>query len=436
LPYKPSRKSRRPSRKVQRRVVAAVERTLLVSSLGRHGDGIATADGDGEHDRYFVPFALPGERVRAKTVGKRAEVLEILEPSSDRVEPFCPHFGSCGGCTSQHLDDIPNRAWKRGIIEMALINKGLEVCVDDLIDAHGEGRRRVTFHVRFAKGRVQVGFMQSRSRDLIDLERCPILVPELDAAPQIARMMTVPFASKIQQLDIAITATQEGLDCDIRGAGLVDYDTHVALAEQAEACDIARVSIEGEMALERRKPMLRVGELSVHLPPASFLQATAVGEETLARLVLLEIGGARKVADLFCGVGPFALRLAPTAAVYAADSNETAIAALREAVRYGEGIKPVEAEIRDLFRDPMYHDDLKHFDAVVFNPGRAGAEAQAMEIALSTVPLVVCVSCDPASLARDAKILTDGGYQFERVTPVDQFKYSPHIEAVAVFRRK
>ena len=436
MPYKPSRKPRRSSRKVQRPPEVAIERTLLVSSLGHHGDGIAIADDNGEQGRYFVPYTLPGERIRAKTVGKRAEVLEVLEPSPDRIEPFCPHFGSCGGCTSQHVGDLPYRAWKHGIVEMALNNKGLEVSVDDLIDAHGDGRRRVTFHVRFAKGRVQVGFMQPRSRELIDLENCPILVPELNDAAQIARMMTAPFASKTQQLDIAITATQDGLDCDIRGAGTVDYDIHVALAERAEACNIARVSIEGEMILERRKPTLRVGKLRVPLPPASFLQATAVGEETLARLVLSEIGGAKKVADLFCGVGLFALRLAPSAAVYAADSNETAIAALRDAVRYGEGLKPVEAEVRDLFRNPVYHDDLKHFDAVIFNPGRAGAEAQATEIALSTVPLVICVSCDPASLARDAKILNDGGYQFDRVTPVDQFKYSPHIESVAVFRRK
>ena len=413
-----------------------MERTLHVSSLGRHGDGIATADGDGEQGRYFVPFALPGERVHAKTVGKRAEILGILEPSSDRIEPFCPHFGSCGGCTSQHLGDASYRAWKHGIVEMALRNRGLEVNVDDLVEAHGDGRRRVTFHVRFAKGRVQVGFMQPRSRDLINLDHCPILVPELGNAPETARLMTAPFASKTQQLDIAITATREGLDCDIRGAGAVDYDIHVALAERADACDIARVSIEGEMILERRKPTLRVGALRVPLPPASFLQATTAGEEILAGLVLSEIGGAKTVADLFCGVGPFALRMAPTAAVYAADSNEAAIAALRDAVRYGEGLKPVDAEVRDLFRNPVYHDDLKRFDAVIFNPGRAGAEAQAKEIAASIVPLVVCVSCDPASLARDAKILTDGGYQFERVTPVDQFKYSPHIESVAVFRRK
>lgn len=436
MPYKPNRKPRRSSRKARHRVETAIERTLYVSSLGRYGDGIAAVDGDDGQDRYFVPFTLPGERVRAKTIGKRAEILEILEPSSDRVEPFCPHFGSCGGCTSQHMGDIPYRTWKRGVVEMALRNKGIEVRIDDLIDAHGEGRRRVTFHVRFSKGRVQVGFMQSRSRDLVDLERCPILVSGLDDATEVARKLAAPFASKTQQLDIAITATQDGLDCDIRGGGAVDYDIHVALADHADACDVARVSIEGEMVLERRKPTLGIGKLRVSLPPASFLQATAVGEETLARLVLSEIGDARKVADLFCGVGPFALRVAPTAAVYAVDNNEAAIAALRDAVRYGEGLKPVEAEVRDLFRNPVYHEDMKRFDAVVFNPGRAGAEAQAIEIALSAVPLVVCVSCDPASLARDAKILTDGGYQFERVTPVDQFKYSPHIESVAIFRRK
>ncbi len=415
-----------------------VDLTMRVSKLGRHCDGVATVDGTDNHDnqkQHFVPYALPGELVRVRTVGKRARLLDVLKPSKDRVNPFCTHFGQCGGCTAQHLHSGPYRIWKRGMVQTALANRGLDVEVDDLIDAHGDGRRRVTLHVRFTRGRVLAGFMQAHSRELIDLEICPILTPALHDAPQIARILAAPFAAGTQQLDIAMTATPDGLDCDIRDCGNIGYDTHVALAERTEQCDIARVSIDGIVALERRKPVLSIGNLRVPLPPACFLQATNLGEETLARLVLAGIGNAKKIADLFCGVGPFALRLAPDTAIYAADSNQAAIAALSEAIRHGKDLKPVTTEVRDLFRNPLYRDDLKPFDVVIFNPARAGAEAQATELAASTVPVVICVSCDPASLARDAALLVAGGYRFERAMPVDQFKYSPHVETVAVFRR-
>jgi 23S rRNA (uracil1939-C5)-methyltransferase len=189
------------------------------------------------------------------------------------------------------------------------------------------------------------------------------------------------------------------------------------------------------MSLELRKPIMAIGTAKVPLPTACFLQATAIGEETIAQLVLAELKKSKNVADLFCGIGPFTLRLASTAAVYAADTNETAIAALDYAVRFTKNLKPVKTAIRNLFHNPIYHGDLNHFDSIIINPARAGAEAQVQEISISEVPLVIYVSCDPASLARDAEILVDGGYTFERAMPVDQFKFSPHVETVAIFRR-
>jgi len=181
--------------------------------------------------------------------------------------------------------------------------------------------------------------------------------------------------------------------------------------------------------------MLSAGPARIPLPPGAFLQATAQGEEQLSQLVLAAAGEATRVADLFCGIGPFALRLAEQASVLAVDSDEQAIRALDRAARAAPGMKPVTTECRDLFRNPLTPRELDRYDSVIFDPPRVGAEAQARELAQSKVPTAVAVSCDPASLARDLAILTAGGYRIERVTPVDQFKYAAHVETVAVLRR-
>jgi 23S rRNA (uracil1939-C5)-methyltransferase len=173
-----------------------------------------------------------------------------------------------------------------------------------------------------------------------------------------------------------------------------------------------------------------MGRAVVPLPPGAFLQATGAGEEALAQLVTAHVGDAKSVADLFCGVGPFALRLAERAKVTAADSDEGAVAALREAAK-APGLKPIVGEKRDLFRRPMLAQEFARIDAVIFDPPRQGAEAQARTLAASKVPVVVAVSCNPATFARDVKILLDGGYRLTAVTPVDQFRYSAHVEIVA-----
>ncbi len=404
---------------------------LRITAIGRHGDGVAVGD-DGP---IYVPFALPGERVRAQVEGQRGRLLELLDESAERIAPFCPHFGVCGGCAVQHWRAEAYRAWKRELVETALRHRNLAAEVAPLVDAHGAGRRRVTLHVRFAGGPPAAGFMEARSHRLIDLDACPILVPALAGAADIARALAAPLQGPVKALDVLLTATDAGIDVDIRGAVAAHGDSQPALAAAADAHDLARLSVNRELVVERRPPTLRIGAAIVPLPTGAFLQATAAGEAALARLVEDGVGGARHLADLFCGVGPFALRLAETSPVLAVDGSAPAIAALERAARGTAGLKPLQAERRDLFRRPLRPDELDRFDAVVFDPPRAGAAAQAAELARSRVPTVVAVSCDPASLARDAATLVEGGYRIASVVPVDQFRHSAHVEIVAVLRR-
>jgi 23S rRNA (uracil1939-C5)-methyltransferase len=343
-----------------------------------------------------------------------------------RAEPFCPYFGTCGGCTLQDLGPPDYIALKRGLAEDALRYAHIETELAPLIEAHGDGRRRATLH---ARGNA-VGYMKARSHDLLDITACPILVPALR---QRAPAMSRPIAATIGDCDIAFTATDTGLDVAIRSERRIKPERLTILAQRFE--HLARLSINGERVLERRPPAVRMGKSLVEIPIGSFLQATALAEETLARLVCEAVGDAKSVADLFSGMGPFTLRLAETARVYAADADKPGITALQNAVRHTKGLKPVTAMMRDLFREPMVPFELKAFDAVVFDPPRAGAEAQARELAKSKVATIVAVSCEPRTFARDAAILIAGGYRLDTVTPVDQFAWSAHVELVGVFRR-
>ncbi len=347
---------------------------------------------------------------------------EILE---DSAEPFCPYYGTCGGCTLQHLGPASYDAAKRGLVEDALRYHQVQATLEPMIAAHGDGRRRATLH---ARGK-EVGYMAARSHDLVDIAECPILVPALrERAPALTR----PIAATIGDCDVAFTATDTGLDVAVRTDKRLKPEKLTLLAQRSK---LARLSLNGEIVLQTQPPAVRMGKASVEIPIGSFLQATAMAEATLAALVVEGVGSAKSVADLFCGMGPFTLRLAETAKVYAADSDKAAVTALERALRFAKGLKPVTAKTRDLFREPMVPVELKEFDAVVFDPPRAGAEAQARELAKSKVKTVVAVSCEPKTFARDAAILVAGGYRLEKLTPVDQFAWSNHVELVGVFRR-
>jgi SAM-dependent methyltransferases related to tRNA (uracil-5-)-methyltransferase len=394
--------------------------TATIEALGHKGEGIATVDGR----RVFVPFALPGEVVEIELEGDRGALKALRQPAPNRAQPFCPHFGTCGGCQLQHLDAASYAAFKTSLVETPLRHAGIDAKVERFIIAHGAGRRRATLHAR----RDGAGYMRLRSHDLLDLDICPILVPELRRAPDIARAL----GAAIGECDISFTATNAGIDVGIRNATKgVKVETLVPLANQL---GLARLALEKEMVLLRQQPSITMGRSEVDLPIGSFLQATAEAEDVLAGYVLKAVGKVKSVADLFCGIGPFALRLAAQSAVYAADSDRAGIAALDKAVRHTRGLKAVTAKPRDLFRDPLTRFEL-NFDCVVLDPPRAGAEAQVREIAVSKTRHVVMVACDPRSFARDAAHLVNAGFRLADLVAVDQFAWSNHIELAATFRR-
>ncbi|MFZ5735447.1 MAG: class I SAM-dependent RNA methyltransferase [Pseudomonadota bacterium] len=410
--------------------------TLTIDQLGHRGDGVSLSQGSG----IYVPFALPGETVEVEAVQghpDRRKLLRVEVASSDRIAPFCPHFGVCGGCAIQHLGDEPYRTWKRNLVIETLTQAGIDVPVDPLIDAHGAGRRRITLHARRGTHDIlKVGFSATASHEIIAIDHCPILDPALGGALEAAWALAESLTPVGKPLDIQVTATENGLDIDVRGSGPLPPKMITSLSQLAEQHKLARLTRHGELVLLRRPPAVAIGKAKVTLPPVAFLQATALGEETLAKLAMAHLGRAKQVADLFCGVGPFALRLAEKARVFACDSDAPAVAALQKAAPGTPGLKPVKAEARDLFRRPLAPPELRDFDAVLFDPPRQGAQAQAAQLAASRVPLVIAVSCNATTFARDAKLLIDGGYKLERVTPVDQFKYTPHVELVASFRKK
>lgn len=414
---------------------------LDIARIGHRGDGIA----DTPEGPVFVPLTLPGEAVEVERAHDRARLLAVLAPSPERIAPICPHFGPCGGCALQHWAAAPYEAWKRGLVVETLARAGIETEVASLVPAHGEGRRRATFHARGTGGSapqgrdvLAVGFAGRRSHAVVAIDACPILAPGLDGALKAAWAVAQELVPIAKPLDIQVTATETGLDMDVRGSGPLKPNRVVALAEIAGAHGLARLTRHGELVLQREPPLLTMGRARVALPPGSFLQATAAGEAALARLVMEAVEGARGAAravDLFSGVGTFALRLGERVRVAAYESSAPAIEALTKAVRGAAGLKPVTGEVRDLFRRPLFAPELKGIDVAVFDPPRQGAEAQARQLAASAVPLVIGVSCDTTTFARDAQILIEGGYRLERVTPVDQFLYSAHVELVGVFRR-
>jgi 23S rRNA (uracil1939-C5)-methyltransferase len=278
--------------------------------------------------------------------------------------------------------------------------------------------------------------MQARAHELVEIDACPVLSPTMDQAIPAARALANELARRAKPLDIVVTATLSGLDIDIRGCGALDHATTQWLIEVAEKMDLARVSNHGVTVIERRQPLLTMGETDVRPPPGAFLQATLAGEEILAARVTEALSNARRVGDLFAGLGTFALPLAKKAEVHAFDLDHPALSALHRAARANTSLRPVTVSKRDLFKRPLNVDELKAFDALVFDPPRGGAEPQARAIAASEVPLVVYVSCYARSFARDAALLCEGGYQLKRVDAIDQFRFSPHIEIVGIFRRE
>jgi 23S rRNA (uracil1939-C5)-methyltransferase len=419
----------------------APEVVISVDRLGGQGDGVGLHDGR----PVFIPYAAPGDRVRvrlgrAKGQGRTAELIHVEAPGPARQAPPCGHFGRCGGCSLQQLHDEVYAGWKRDRVLAALRQQGFaDPPVAPLTRIPAASRRRVTLSARGRKGGAVLGFHARASQEIVDLTECHIMVPPLAALLPGLRSLLGAVLSPGVTADLTMTLTPAGADLLIRGLDEPDRPAREALAAFARTHRLARLSwqareAEPEPVAMLAPPRLTFGDVAVDLPPGAFLQAGADAETALVAAVVAGVGGARRVADLFAGCGTFTFPLARQAQVHALEGDRAALAALSGAARRAS-LDRVTSERRDLQSNPLQPEELAPFDAVVFDPPRIGAKAQCAMLAGSRVPAVVAVSCDPGSFARDARILADGGYRLERVTPIDQFVWSAHVEIVAVLRR-
>ena len=407
---------------------------LTISHVGAQGDGVAPGP-------VFAPLTLAGEVIEAEVRDGRAEGLTLIAPSPERQAAPCPHFGTCGGCALQHWQTDPYLVWKGEQVRLALTRQGLEIEIRPTVGIPPATRRRLALHARrAADGTVSLGFKGRRSWALVPIQTCVIADPRLvEALPRLIPVTAAFLDHPKSAPTLHVTLTDTGLDVDVTGverrSGGLPADRRQQAIRAAEAADLARLSLAGEVLAMRRAPRVRFGPAEITLPPGGFLQAVPEAEAAMVARVLEGVTGARRIADLFCGAGTFTFPLASVAPVLAADAAEGGIAALKAGRAGLKGLSPIEAVARDLFRRPLTPHDLKGIDTVVFDPPRAGAQAQVEQIAASKATTVVGVSCNPVTFARDARVLVEAGFVLEAVTPIDQFLWSAHVELVGTFRR-
>lgn len=404
---------------------------LLIERLGHHGDGIAK----GPDGPIYVSQALPGEEVEGTLNGDHLTEARIVTPSPDRKKPPCSHARTCGGCLLQHASDPFVENWKQGIVRGALSAQGLDAPFRPTLTSPPRSRRRATLAARKTKGGALLGFHARGSDLIIPVPNCQLLHPDIIATFPVLEAITRLGGSRTVELALTVTRSLAGPDISVTGGKPIESNLQLELARLAEQHGLSRLTWNGETVALRTAPMQRFGKALVSPPPAAFLQATEQGEAALLAAVTDAIGPARRIADLFAGCGTFALPLAEQAEVHAVEGDATMTAALEKAWRNTEGLKKIVTETRDLFRRPLEPDEFKGIDAVVIDPPRAGAEAQFATLSRSKVPVIAAVSCNPATFARDARMLVQAGWTLDWVQVVDQFRWSSHVELAARFSR-
>lgn len=415
---------------------------VTIQSIGARGDGVAKLGAA----RLFVPLTVPGDRLYVRIIGRRGGDLvgtpvEWIAPAA-RAKPPCPHFGDCGGCQLQHLPAAQYRAWKRQQVQMALARQGLDgIRIEPLVNGHPGARRRVRFAFERRGAARPLGFRERSGHRIVDVDVCPVVTPGLVALLPALRALLARLDLARRSGEVQITASGSGMDLEIIGAppSLADRE---ALAAFARAHDLARISwcsdgiTESEPIVQRRAPTALFGQVQVELPPGAFLQATEAAEGAIRHAIGRAIGEAGRIADLFAGCGTFSLPLAAAGCTaHAIERDPAMLAALEEASRRAGLAARITTERRDLQRAPLAGAELERFDALVVDPPRGGARAQAETLAASQVARLAMVSCNPATFARDARILIGGGYQCLWVQPIDAFLWSSRLELVGAFAR-
>jgi 23S rRNA (uracil1939-C5)-methyltransferase len=409
---------------------------LTIERVGVRGDGIATW----QDEPVYLPFTAPGDVVRAKLgprrgEGRSAALVELVSPGA-RATPPCRHFGACGGCALQHLDATAYGAAKESWLAAALARHGLKPDRVAPLQRLPAGTRR---RARFQIERGQVGFHARASHRVIDVEECAVLHPRLVTLVAPLRQVAAALLAGGKTATASATLTDNGIDLVIDLPSAPDLARLEALAKFAEEQDLARLAWRSDDVTTpiamRRKAQVTFAGVTVDLPEDAFLQPSVEAEAALTAAVRDFVGDARSVADLYAGIGTFSFALAQRAKVHAVEFDAGAVAAVaRAAARAGLG-GAVTTEKRDLAARPLDAAELSRFDAVVFDPPYAGAKEQSRTLAASRVPRVIAVSCNPATFARDARVLVDGGYRLAEVKPFDAFVWSANLELVARFER-
>lgn len=400
---------------------------IEITELGHLGDGLAW-DAD---TRHVLPGGLPGDVINVPGNIDTA----LVTSSPHRVRPPCPHARDCGGCSVQHASDAFIDAWKQSLVKTALRGQGIEAETALVATSAARTRRRAALTAMRTRKGVRIGFRRRESHDLITLAECHVLDPRIFGAFDMLAAIARPVLSRKGAVTVHVTATETGLDVDVRGGKALEPAAMVDVVSLARDGGCARLSLDGEIQATFAPPLVDFDGVKVSPPPGGFLQATPEAEVAIAAEVSRILASRNRIADLFSGCGTFALRLARHADVRAYESDAASLVALDMAWRGAEGLHEVTHEARDLFRRPVLPDELARVDAVVIDPPRAGAEAQMRMLATSGVGTIAAVSCNPVSFARDARILFDGGYRLARVAVVDQFRWSHHVELVAGFSK-
>lgn len=416
-------------------------KTLTIDHLGREGDGVART----EEGPVFVPYTLPGEVVRAYVDKGRGEIIEILEKSEDRIEPACRHFGTCGGCALQHMKPENYLNWKREQVENALRKNGIAFPVLDPIPIAPGTRRRAALSFKAAKDGVHLGFHARKSSEIVSPEECPILHPILEqhlvskskgkkSKSNLSRLAGLTVRAKREERMIA-TLGQNGVTVDATGRSPGSSRHQVEKLWDATE-PFWKVTLNDELAsMDHGDDVIESGGYEIFVPPGAFLQATSEAEAALIEHAVEFLKHCKSCVDLFCGIGTFTLPLAKFATVLAVEAEQAALDALKKTASRTKKIKKIKTLRRDLYKHPISHLELKKMDGVLFDPPRAGAAAQCEQLVKSGVGRIAAISCNPVSFARDARILTDGGFELKSLQPVDQFLWSPHIELAATFER-
>ncbi|MCR9256285.1 MAG: class I SAM-dependent RNA methyltransferase [Alphaproteobacteria bacterium] len=419
--------------------------TLDIIEIGAKGDGIARP---AEAEKpYYVPLAAPGDRLVARPTAEtadfiRGEIIELETPSAARQTPPCPHFGPCGGCQLQHIPEETYRRFKSALVEKALSSHGLgDVQVRPMVALAPGTRRRATLFGRTLAAGPILGFHEAASHRIVDIDACPLLTDRLNTVMATLRTRILPLAagdSRGETLDFTLLDHDNGVDVTIAAPFAPNLAQREALAALAEDLDLARIAWRTgdgppEPIAARHEALLTLSGVAVMPPPAAFTQAAAPSEAAIVEAVSEALPDMEHAADLYAGIGTLSFAAARKAkAVTAIDGADDAVRALRMAAdRAGLGNR-VRTETRNLALRPLLTAELAPYDAVLFDPPRAGAKEQATQLAGSSVKTIVAVSCNPQTFARDARILVDGGYRLRWVQPIDQFLWSHHVEVVAL----